>query len=282
MIYSYSQMDRYRRCPLSYKRKYIENIPDRSNKRSYLGSIVHSYMEYRFRMNHIQAQGVMLEKYKDFDIVISTSELLRDVITDTYFKNTLEVEYSLEFKIGKYNIMGIIDRLDFSDGMYEIIDYKYGRYHYSMNDLNSSLQLQMYAWGLMQLKNVDVVKITYMNLSYGDSVSKILRKSDIRIDLIEKQIDSIEKDTINMNFPAKPSSQCFFCSVSENCPSHIKNQAEELGKEVDDIINYYKIIQEKEKYYKYQRKTIEPYMRDLKDMNYPNIYETREGDIIVK
>ncbi len=282
--YSYSKIERYKRCPLSYKRKYIENVPDLENANTHGGSIAHAYLEKRFKMGHEEAVAEVMKKYPDFESVVQITNDLRPLVTPGFFDHTIDVEHGMVFEIGKNKFYGIIDRLDMEGGVYKIIDYKYGKYEYSKKDLDSSMQLMIYASGVMQNYSVSEVVIAYYNLQQNTLVSKKVSKHDLKDELIISEIDRIVDGIEHSVFPAKPSFQCYYCSVSKGCPFHILHQDEDAIKarinDENDVIAYYHIIQEKERYYHAKRKAIEPYLRDLMDLGYQNLSEDRGGNIV--
>ena len=119
--------------------------------------------------------------------------------------------------LGEHQITGIIDRLDLENDHYTIVDYKYGRYIYSWKDLQNSLQLRIYAYGIMSLKNVDAVRVVYHNLKQRHIVGMDIERNDIDITTLQAYLTGMQTRTQERNLPAVPGTHCISCQYSHIC-----------------------------------------------------------------
>lgn len=281
--YSYSKIDQYYRCPLAYKLLNIDKVEKIYNPSLISGRLAHKFMEIGFLNRDVKNIKNLIMKDKDIDLhninmIDKISHELENLINNKTYKYCIEVEYPISMTIGPYNIRGIIDRIDKDDNHYTIIDYKYGYYEYTQNNLEESLQLKLYAYYIMNEYNQDRVEIKYHNLKQNTIVSIIIHKEDINVNMIENMISDIEFSELLDTFPPRVSSTCIYCSVRKYCKpfkNWLELDKEESNLSVDDFINYYYDIQEKEKFYKKQRFKFQNILNEIIEG-----YEIKDFDII--
>ncbi len=249
--FSYSSLETFKKCPAQYKIRYIDSIrkPDESIE-AFMGKRVHEALEYLYNevldgripfFDHVVDQYhsnwrdkwhsaigiVRAENTADYYKILGEDCIARYYRKYTPFAepivgNEIELNFTLDDD-GKYQIKGIIDRLDHDgSGNWEIHDYKSGKRVLTQNQADKDNQLALYQMGLMSKdKEIKSVKLVWHFLQRGIEVESIRSKKQI-LDLstsIKKQIDNIRSKISNGGeFPAKKSILCNWCYCWEECP----------------------------------------------------------------
>lgn len=181
MAYSHSQLKVFADCPLRFRLKYIDKVPEPDIPTSpalKFGSIIHSVMEELYKK--IQNSGTApskeyLKEYftqemknfrthyettawetfpdKDFDDRISLGEQIIDWYYDTYFPfndaSTNGLEQMINFTLPNgAKFRGIIDRLAIKNGEAQIIDYKTDKSIAPLQDFEKSYQQQLTSYAI--------------------------------------------------------------------------------------------------------------------------------------
>lgn len=259
--FSFSKIDQYARCPLAYKMINIDNIEGTWNNSIMEGKLAHRYMELSWKENQEDVKKILYQEYKDFNLVNQIIEQLKIHVPNIY-QYCIGTEVPISFEVGPYEMHGVIDRVDNIDGLYKIIDYKYGNYEYDQNNLENSLQLSLYAYYIMNKYNVDKCIISYHNLKQNSIINKEITKNSIKIEDVVSFINVIKSSELLDDFPAKLSGNCINCVVRMSCEP-FKNWISSSLPDIPDpdlepekLVEYYYNIQEKERYYKYQKKSL--------------------------
>ena len=288
--FSFSKIDQYARCPLAYKMINIDNIEGIWNNSIMEGKLAHRYMELSWKEDQENVKEILYKEYKDFNLVNKIIEELKIHVPDIY-QYCIGTEMPLSFEIGPYEMHGIIDRIDNINGIYKITDYKYGNYEYDQNNLDNSLQLSLYAFYIMDKYNTDKCIIAYHNLKQNTIVNKIITKDSIKIKDVISFINIIKGSELLDDFPPKLSGNCINCVVRMSCQP-FKNWISSYLPDIPDpnldpekLIEYYYNIQEKEKYYKYQKKSLDPIINEIMKNSFNKDYQinyTKYGNIELK
>lgn len=292
ITFSFSKIDQFMRCPLAYKMINLEQNNDPSfNHYMSEGVIAHRFMELSFTHPRDEVISMLQQEMKDFLTVRDISSELSHYVPDVY-KNCISTELPISFQLGPYYMRGVIDRLDLKeDGIYRIVDYKYGFYEYKKEDLDNSIQLSLYAYYIMDSKNVDRCEISYHNLKQNSIVVKEISKESINMQSIISFINTIKGAELLDDFPERLSGNCMNCVVRMRCEpfkrwisSSIPN-VPDPDISVDKLLDYYYDIQEREKILRYQRKSLYPIMQEIMK-NFPvdnyDIGITKYGNIEVR
>jgi len=250
--FSYSSLETYKKCPAQFKIRYIDNVRKSDESiEAFMGKRVHEALEYLYDEvldGRIPFFDHVVENYKSnwqdkwhnsIGIVRTANKaeyykfLGEDCIARYYRKNAPFVEpivgneIELNFTIDdddKYQIKGIIDRLDHSgNGNWEIHDYKSGKRALTQNQADKDNQLALYQIGLMSKdKEIKSVKLVWHFLQQGLDVESVRTKKQL-LDLstsIKNQIKNIRSKISNGGeFPAKKSILCNWCYYWEECPA---------------------------------------------------------------
>lgn len=270
--FSFSKIDQFIRCPYAYKLTNIEQHDKYLRNYSMVrGIIAHRFMELSWKNSPEKVKEKLYEEYKDYKLINEIENELKQYIPQIY-EHTVEAELPMIFNLGPYKMRGIIDRLDKIDKEYMIVDYKYGFYEYTEDDLNNSIQLSIYAYNIMDMYNLDHCSIAYHNLKQKTFFSKELKKSDIDTSSILSFINAIRSSELLDDFPPRISSNCVNCVVRSGCKPFKDWLSESINEldpnvEIEDIADYYFNLQEKEKAYRYQKKTLDVLLEEIYKSN---------------
>jgi len=283
-LISKTRFMKFNYCPLSFKYQWIYGLPIKETKEMVLGHNLHL-------MNKIFWRTIPIEliKRNDFDELLNfyiknipkeyknNEEILRlsksfitfeqNRITDITNKLGNEKHiikkyiypFLLEVPIENYtyNIMGIIDRIDFlSNNKFAIIEYKFGKYKEYENYYNKvSIDLEMHFYKLLLEKDAYIVNsenkieplniylnyndVEYYTMIFFDKLEKIkLNKFNNEIlNLILSKIEYIF-DSIEINdFQPNPNKSCpRLCDFFWDYCLKYKKTKKYFGSEIDDNI----------------------------------------------
>lgn len=289
--FSFSKIDQYLRCPLAYKMINIDNMPYANNYSMLSGTIAHRFMELSWKKDRDEVLSTLYKEYKDYTGINEIIAELEKYIPEAY-KYIIEAELPISFELGPYNMRGVIDRLDKMENKYRIVDYKYGYYEYNQHDLDNSIQLSLYAYHIMDIYKVDSCDIAYHNLKQNSFIEKTVSKSDMDIKKILLFINMISSSELLDDFPARVSANCMNCAVRLSCNpfkewlSTMLPQVPDPDVELNDLMDYYYDIQEKEKAYRYQKKALQTMLEEVYksniNMDKYDIDVTRYGNLELK
>ena len=214
--YSFSKLSTYQQCPLRFKFKYIDKIPEGKFDDSALvkGSNVHSILE---NYSEVQQQNSIVEKFLKCDIaqkylpaILGTSKSVKEfnIGLDTKLNPSKYSDKSTIFR-GKVDLMTVIDKT------LNIIDYKTGKY--KEEKYQSYDQLMFYAiYYFIRYHKIDKIRISYVYLEAQLENEMILERKYLSsyIDRLIKTINSVETDT---QFIKNKSILCNWCPYQETC-----------------------------------------------------------------
>tara|TARA_B100000131_G_scaffold320548_1_gene368953 strand:+ start:2572 stop:3441 length:870 start_codon:yes stop_codon:yes gene_type:complete len=138
-----------------------------------------------------------------------------------YFKqNIFAVEYEFKIKIGKYEFIGYIDRIDIDDdNTINIIDYKTGSKFHTLSKLKKDLQLYIYEMVIRNsddFKNMENIILNLFYLKVDKYLSCVHDNKDV-IKLEKKILDNIELIKSDKVFNGKESILCDWCFFWNEC-----------------------------------------------------------------
>lgn len=231
---SYSQVEKFKVCPLQYKYAYILRIPTPPNHALTFGDSIHkSLRDFHYKKmfgekvsldelfsifeRNFQPKGYLSEEHRNLRFE-SGKKLLEDYYkkhADDKVKHLgLEKTFNLSFAGTKFT--GKIDRIDeLPDGGVEIIDYKTGSPK-DQKAVDNDNQVTIYAAAAKKALGLDP---KLLSLYFVESGSKI---STTRT---EKQLKDVEDDVAEVvtemkkgSFTATPGMHCAFCDYRNICP----------------------------------------------------------------
>jgi len=245
-MYSFSSLDKYKKCPRAFKYIYIDKEPVLENEGSKKGSEIHNYLEQIMTdANKNKSLSMPIEFAKDYPNILDNFLYLETKRYSRFKDKDLYYDNELEQKVFDYdlNIVGKIDRVyylfDKENGKV-LLDYKTGK----VKDIKDNYpQLAQYTY--MYNKKYPNDPIKYWEIDYVAEKDKyFLEKIDnklieARIKEIKEEIETIEKDN---TYNCKLSPLCLWCPVLHICPmkqqalNKFKSTIEKHNLDMDKII----------------------------------------------
>lgn len=251
--YSFSQVQTYTKCPLQYKFKYVDKIKPEfeQNLHLILWNSVHDALEFLYKKINTFVL-VSLEDLLEFFIEIfwkKANQLdLPDLEIQEFknrwliylenfykknhpFENIKVVWTELQIYIDLWDwikYQWFIDRLDKTDRIFTVTDYKTNKSLPSQDEIFYQEQLTIYALGVRQKYGKYFDKI-YWNLEYlhfettdrweidDEKISQVQEKyKNLSLEIETKKAEHAL--WIENSFPANESALCKFCDYKELCP----------------------------------------------------------------
>ena len=244
---SASAIDRYERCPLSYKLGLEWNLPEEPGANMQFGSAMHSALLAYFdavrkgRPMFVEvAVSYFLEEFRKAKIDDPVQRELYERDGCRQLKAFLEshaaaphgtvamVERTFTCEIAGARVRGRIDRVDEDADGYVIVDYKTGNPK-SQDAADNSLQLSVYALAMGASKPVKT--LIFQNLGDNSTV----QTSRTREDLLgtETKIAGVAAGIAAGRFDAKPGRHCSWCAYRTICPEKEVSVPAPIGETVD-------------------------------------------------
>jgi RecB family exonuclease len=294
MRISYSSLENFKNCPLKYKYSEIDKIKEPKTKEAIFGNYIHRILKWFYQQDpHFPTPEGLLEYYynhwpkKEEGFSWQDEQEEKDyfqegirMLEEFYKKNMppktmiMDLETRFEAVIdetpnepgGKHILTGVIDRIDkLPDDTMEIIDYKTGKRMPSQNDVDTNLQLSIYALGLQRkwpkIKLEDL-RLSLYFLKFGEKIET--KKTQADIDQTQEKLIDLIHQIQNSSFEPKASPLCNWCGYKPICPLWRHLYENNLDKKFqginieDKIDEYFKLREDKEQ--------IENQLKELKDL----------------
>jgi len=238
---SFTELDKYERCPQAYWFQYELKLPPRHSPMKSLGISIHSALEefyIQVRSGKIPSQEELLHAFStSFESLRSEDPTLGDEHRDIglrqlktfyeksggQFEKPLAVEVPFSFALGKHKLRGKIDRVDGTEKAVRIVDYKTGKPKDSENDKDQkfaedSLQFSIYALAAKECFGWSVENLSFYYLADGSSL--VTTRTEASLDETKARIASLAEQILEQQFEPKPSSfNCRGCDYGRLCPS---------------------------------------------------------------
>jgi len=210
MIYSYSSINQYINCPLSFYYQYVEKLPKVKSDFLIVGNILHSltgeYLKTRDLDNTLLKMKLFTTQLDDLPKLSLPKESWEDLMTMNLKQiipflpeDFTDLEKKVEGQIGGYDFVGFIDILRSE----EIIDLKF-RKKYREPDVT---QINLYQL-LQPVANLRFITSSFLG---GVKVDEVEYQDPT--EFLLKIIERIERK----EFFKKPSGLCSYCSFKEQC-----------------------------------------------------------------
>ncbi|MFA5392260.1 MAG: PD-(D/E)XK nuclease family protein [Candidatus Paceibacterota bacterium] len=313
MRISYSSLENFKQCPLKYKFSQIDKIKESKSKEAVFGTYIHQVLKWFYQQDpHFPTLEGLLEYYhnhwpasakamsgkpkkeesftwaneqEEKDYFQEGMRILREYYKKNFPPKSMIMDLEIKFEAvvdetpdetgGKHILSGVIDRIDkLADGTMEIIDYKTGKRMPSQNNVDTNLQLSIYALGLqrkwpkIKLENL---RLSLYFLKFNEKIET--KKSQEDIDKTQKKIIDLIHQIQISSFEPKPSPLCNWCGYRPLCPvwrHFYENDSEKEfnGINIEEKIDeYFKLQEEKEK--------IDAKLKELKDLI--EVYSHQKG-----
>lgn len=242
-----SRANDFAQCPLMFRLRSIDRVPEPPSRAATLGTLVHAVLENLFDLPPAQrtpaasrdllspAWEAMVAQQPELAALVEDSAERHQFFDDararlgTYFvlenperleptARELRIEAALE---GGPHVRGIVDRMDVApDGAIRIIDYKSGATPRAGYGAQADFQMRFYA--LLVNRAHGRIPALMRLLYLRDGGVKELRPSEADIASVEAEIRARWSDIRSYaqrgDFPARPSRLCGWCSFQSLCP----------------------------------------------------------------
>lgn len=227
---SYTSANAYNHCPLFFRCKYHDRLPERPRGEFNLGNALHAAFEFFYKGSEPPTLDAFLDAYaSEWESVgFKTKEDEQSAFKagegwlrgyhakfSAGYRRPLYVEHKFEVDLGDIAIMGAIDRVDrMQDGKLEIIDYKSG--DVTPEEVKANLQLGIYQIAMEEEMDADIGKLTIFHIPTLTAMSSPPR-SEEEMKAIGVEMARIAKGVRRKYFEPKRSDWCP-CDYASLCP----------------------------------------------------------------
>ena len=237
----------FRQCPLMFRLRVIDRIPEPPSIAPRLGTLVHAVLEHVYDLPARErtlesAHGMldaewatMIAKEPDLEELFTGPAERESFFADarerlaTYFtmENPQRLEPAGREEFVEYqltdgpNLRGVIDRVDVAqDGSIRVVDYKTGKTPHPRYGQQAKFQMRFYALLVERLRGRRPALLQLLYLRDGGTV--VLRPTDDDLAQIEFEIrelwDDISGAARSGQFQTQRSKLCGWCSFQALCP----------------------------------------------------------------
>lgn len=235
----------FKSCPLQYRLRSIDRLPERPSAAAARGTVVHAVLEQLFDLAPaertpdaaIALLPVAWQQVRDaepelaelFDDEAQVAEWLESAegLLRTYFAledpsaiEPLAREHRVEAVLGDVLLRGVIDRVDGVDAAgLRVVDYKSGHSPGVPGEAAAMFQLKFYALLLWRARGV-VPELRLMYLT--DATTLAYRPDAVELERFEGVLlaiwDAIRAALPTGDFRPNPSARCRWCDFTAHCP----------------------------------------------------------------
>jgi putative RecB family exonuclease len=244
-----SRASDFKQCPLLYRFRVIDRLPEKSSKAQVRGTLVHAVLEKLFALprgdrDPKRAKELIEPAWDELSTERPEwTELFQDEnpeqvqewlssaaeLVETYFTledprrfepEACELRVETELDSG-VRLRGFVDRIDVAPtGEIRVVDYKTGASPKEFGELKALFQMKFYAVVLHRLRGVVPRQLKLMYLSNGQSLTYEpdlgeLERFERTLEALWKAIEQTGKAG---DFQPKPSKLCQWCDHQSHCP----------------------------------------------------------------
>ena len=281
---SYSRLSKFEQCPLAFRLHYIDKLRAEPGVPLRFGKLIHAVLEVLVR-EHMEAertstlteeralelyrQGWAAEGMAGMELFQEGVEMLQAFVRDQGeldHRDVLAVEREFRLKVGRFTVLGFIDRVDWvDDETVEVIDYKTNRMLFTRDEVDSSLQLSLYHIAARQLWPwAKKIKLTFHMLRHGIRMrtERAPEQLEAALAYVETMGGMTEAAT---DFPARLNANCVWCDHKQHCPAYadaLQGKRQVVCEDPDDLES---VAQEREEVARLA-KVLYARKRELEDM----------------
>ena len=237
--YSYSRLNRYATCPLSFKLHYIDGLSSEPAIELQFGTVIHRALESLMRehvrsnrTNRIDADDAVRAFRREWTdspltepalfaegLAIVQRWALREGTVD--YRNVLGIEQEFDLRIDGHRIIGAMDRVDrIDDTTIRVRDYKSHRVLFAQDEVDASLQLSIYDLAARQLWPwAEHVELELDMVRHGVA-QRTSRSREDRWATENYVVATIKQIELATEFAAKPNTHCNRCDHRKQCPAY--------------------------------------------------------------
>lgn len=240
-----SRASDYKRCPLQYRFRAIDRLPEPSTEAQVKGTLVHAVLEEMFSWpREERTYPAAVKRLKptweqmriddptcaepvedDYQLLVDARTLLRGYFTmenplgfDAHAQE-MPVDFTLPNGVP---VRGFIDRVDIAQtGEVRVVDYKTGKKPLPRYSQDAQFQMRFYALVYWRLFGIVPTQLKLMYLKVMDSM--ILTPSREELEYFERDLAElwwkIEADGKAGSFRPQQSKLCGWCAFQSLCPA---------------------------------------------------------------
>jgi putative RecB family exonuclease len=232
---SHSSISLYQECPLKYKFKYVDKIPEKPRHFFSFGQSVHLALEYFYGVKTPTPPSLedLLKSYREqwvkggYRDEAQEAEYFeegRRILTRFHDKHAKDfklpyfVEYAFTFEVEGVPVTGRIDRVDkLEDGRLSVLDYKTGK-QLATGRIDTDAQLTMYQLACEKGLGAEVGELVFYHLPTLKQHRSARRPSPL-VDELKSRVVSTAEAITKEKFDPKPSEGvCKWCDFKPICP----------------------------------------------------------------
>jgi len=254
---SFSRLSRFETCPLSYRFHYVDQLPAEPGVPLRFGKLIHAVLESLVRevleneltgpLSEERAVELLREAWAadelvGVDVFQEALRIVRDFVRGqgvVDHRNVLAVEKEFRLPVGEFEVLGFIDRVDqVDDETIEVIDYKTNRQLFTREEVDTSLQLSLYAAAVKRLWPwAKKVKLAFLMLRHGVRLETMRTEEQLADALTYAEVLGKQTETAT-EFPPRLNANCSYCDHRHHCPAYadaLKGKREFICANLDDL-----------------------------------------------
>jgi putative RecB family exonuclease len=245
-----SRASDFKQCPLLYRFRAVDRLPEVPTKAQLRGTLVHSVLERLFALpqaDRVPATAKELlepawselsterpewtelfaaDKPEDVDEWLASAAKLVDsyfVLEDPTRLEPEACELHVEIELGSGVLLrGYVDRLDVAPtGEIRVVDYKTGVAPREIGEAKALFQMKFYAVVLWRLRGIVPRQLKLMYLTDGQSLAYTPDEAELL--RFERTLEAIWQAILKAgktgDFRPNPSKLCAWCDHQAHCPS---------------------------------------------------------------
>ncbi|MBJ8345608.1 RecB family exonuclease [Antrihabitans sp. YC2-6] len=242
-----SRADDFRQCPLKYRFRAVDRVPEVPSRAAVRGTLVHAALEDLYglpaadRVADRAASLVLPAWERILEGNPELTELISDDDRETFFSEARTLiatyynledptrfepeacELRVETELADGAVLrGFVDRVDVApDGQVRVVDYKTGRIPSEKRESRALFQMKFYALVILRTRGVVPTQLRLLYLADNDMLT--YKPDEEELLRFERTLSAIWKAILDAgatgDFRPNPGKQCAWCDYKALCPS---------------------------------------------------------------